>query len=214
MKRFARFSLSAIATAFALLAPIGSAQAGIYLSTGEPSVDEAQYQDGQYYHWITVAHDAKVVNQGGDFGYFGAYDESHVVLQSGDLDTYGGHEQSSMEMSGGTVSWMELTGSAQASISGGSISTLYRSGEARLTIFGRDLKLENNLLSGVWSDGSSFSFSLFDGSPYQQYSVSLDYVSLVSLAPVPEPETYALMALGLGMLGVAVKKRRRASGQA
>lgn len=36
-----------------------------------------------------------------------------------------------------------------------------------------------------------------------------DYVNVASL-PVPEPETYALMLAGLGLLGFAVQRRKAA----
>ena len=35
-----------------------------------------------------------------------------------------------------------------------------------------------------------------------------DSMLLTSVAPVPEPETYSMLLAGLGMMGVAVKRRK------
>ena len=62
---------------------------------------------------------------------------------------------------------------------------------------------------------SSFTFSLFsqDGIRIQwgpsAYNVGIDNVSFVAGgAPVPEPETYALMATGFAMTGLMARRRR------
>ncbi|WP_161974607.1 PEP-CTERM sorting domain-containing protein [Piscinibacter terrae] len=55
---------------------------------------------------------------------------------------------------------------------------------------------------GFLASGTTFSFA-FGGAVPDQF-----YLSSITVTPVPEPETWALMALGLGLLGVA--RRRKA----
>ncbi|CAG0928499.1 MAG: hypothetical protein POELPBGB_04064 [Bacteroidia bacterium] len=54
--------------------------------------------------------------------------------------------------------------------------------------------------------GSNFSFD-FPGRPGSQLIASADGLWIASLAPVPEPETWALMMAGLGLLGFAARRR-------
>ena len=39
-------------------------------------------------------------------------------------------------------------------------------------------------------------------------SYAFQYITSASIAPVPEPETYALMLAGLGLLGVVSRRRK------
>ena len=43
------------------------------------------------------------------------------------------------------------------------------------------------------------------------YGGSLDNVSVTSVTAVPEPETYALLLAGLGLIGAAVRRQKRAA---
>jgi hypothetical protein len=38
--------------------------------------------------------------------------------------------------------------------------------------------------------------------------LSLEYTAVTAIAPVPEPETYALMLAGLGLIGATVRRRK------
>lgn len=66
---------------------------------------------------------------------------------------------------------------------------------------------------GAWTFGGTNAVSLGAGNYY--YSVlggapsSASYVIASATAPVPEPETYALLAAGLGVIGFVVSRRRR-----
>lgn len=44
----------------------------------------------------------------------------------------------------------------------------------------------------------------FNGSGF----LSLEYTAVTAAAAVPEPESYALLTLGLGLIGAAVQRRR------
>jgi hypothetical protein len=53
--------------------------------------------------------------------------------------------------------------------------------------------VSGNALSAGIFDGSQFSFAQF------------------TATPVPEPETYAMMVAGLGLLGFAARRRKQAA---
>lgn len=106
---------------------------------------------------------------------------------------------------------------------------LSMTGNARngLDITGFSLFDSSGLLQGgtMLSTGATDSWSLnFNdlaaGSYYVQVQGSLvsnaagKYYANIALAPVPEPETYAMMLAGLGMLGFAARRRKQKADQA
>lgn len=210
MSRLKSFSLSALACAAALLAPLGAAQAGVFDASGQAPVDAASYQAGGDLDWITVTRASSVSNSGANFGWIDAFGSSSVLQQAGRVEYYTGNDNSSLQLLGGGINWLALTGDASAELRGGDISWLHRSGNAHLTVYGQNLRYDGQLLSGLWADGTRFSFSLLDGTAEDSFAVNLNYVTLVNLAPVPEPETYALLALGLGVVSMVAKRRRAA----
>lgn len=61
---------------------------------------------------------------------------------------------------------------------------------------------------------TSINFSLQNNNTNNQISVNFDNFSLTAAsvpAPIPEPETYAMMLAGLGLLGFIARRRRDAS---
>ena len=81
--------------------------------------------------------------------------------------------------------------------------------------------LGGTMLSTGATDSWSLNYNdLAAGSYYLQVQGSLvsnaagKYYANIALAPVPEPETYAMMLAGLGMLGFAARRRKHKSDQA
>ena len=64
--------------------------------------------------------------------------------------------------------------------------------------------------------GKTVSFDNISGTLKFDYQIAGQYnshievsVGKVSIAPVPEPETWAMMAAGLGLVGFAARRRSR-----
>lgn len=65
----------------------------------------------------------------------------------------------------------------------------------------------NNMISNVKTGvagSTSYSFNLYTSSTKQDFLVA----SVASVSPVPEPNTYALMIAGLGLIGFTASRRR------
>lgn len=77
-------------------------------------------------------------------------------------------------------------------------------------IYGIVLRLADGNAFNLWSNGdmgggASYGVGVTDGREV------LDYVGGVALTQVPEPSTWALMIVGLGLVGAATRRRNRAS---
>ena len=82
---------------------------------------------------------------------------------------------------------------------------------------GLDIYVNNNMNLGysylsTYSDGSNLGRSIINGSAYDGVNVSYGAIEVFSIsptAPVPEPEIYAMMAFGLGMVGFLSRRRKQ-----
>jgi len=81
---------------------------------------------------------------------------------------------------------------------------------------GAEIAHVNNSLNGNWEtrsysligDGSAMKLKFIATGTSDSYGTSLDNVSLT--AAVPEPETYAMLLAGLGLVGVIARRRKAA----
>lgn len=66
---------------------------------------------------------------------------------------------------------------------------------------------------GVNGPGTTPITNPYDGKPYfaDHWSIGLDNVSVQTLSPVPEPSAYAMMVVGMAVVGSIARRRRRAS---
>ncbi|KQW41240.1 MULTISPECIES: FxDxF family PEP-CTERM protein [unclassified Roseateles] len=130
---------------------------------------------------------------------------SHGALELGG-NTVSGAIFDTFSFSLGTASNVESGVLSFGTIVGGAYS-LYSAGGDGMIGGGDDVGI------GAWTFGGTNSVSLGAGSYY--YSVlggaagTASYAIASAATPVPEPETYALLGAGLGIIGFVASRRRR-----
>lgn len=114
------------------------------------------------------------------------------------FDTFSFSLGSASQVTSGVLSFGTIVGGAYS---------LYSTGADGMIGGGDDVGM------GAWTFGGTNSVSLGSGNYYYAVlggtSGSASYVIASATAPVPEPETYALLGAGLGVIGFVVSRRRR-----
>lgn len=113
-----------------------------------------------------------------------------------------------------TVSWLEGNFGVDVSVSG---SELYNSANRVVATLG-STTLDSGDIIGIGSDWYTRTFSFTASATSHDLSfeiagpassyLSIDDVSIVAVSAVPEPQTWALMAAGLMLLGLQSRKRQ------
>lgn len=133
-----------------------------------------------------------------DWGSHGALEIGGNTVTGAIFDTFSFSLGNSASVSSGVVSFGTIVGGAYS---------LYSTGGDGLIGGGDDVGI------GAWTFGGTNTVSLNAGSYY--YSVlggapgSASYAIASATTPVPEPETYAMLAAGLGIIGFVASRRRR-----
>lgn len=167
---------------------------------------------------------------GGSVGMLNAQGNAAVRMSGGTVGMLQLADDASLEATGGTISSLLLRGRSRAGLDGVSVQFLQVAEDADLE-FGRISGLQSldlfylagghvrihvrsaayeewqRQLAGEWLDGSAFRFNVIGPAG------SIDGVlpSAITIVAVPEPGTWALFALGLGVLGFAGRRRRDAA---
>lgn len=78
-------------------------------------------------------------------------------------------------------------------------------GDATYDVFGATPDVDPTTLAGLGMDAGTYTLALKVTDTHGTYGVS---TTSLTIAAVPEPETYAMMLAGLGLVGYAVRRRR------
>jgi hypothetical protein len=138
---------------------------------------------------------------------------STVNLLSGSdvtfLDTY---DTSSANLYDGTLSWLTLHGNSSANLYASNLNWLEVGPNATVNIYGSNYNYSGGILSGIWSNGTSFSFWALSASDNGQIIGSLSNVmpSNITLNSVPLPPSILLFASALAALNFRRKSKHSA----
>ena len=137
----------------------------------------------------------------GNEGSLSGYGDSTINVHPGSSVAWlYGYEASTINIYGGDISWLTLYDQSVANITGvEDLSWLLVNDNSKVNIFGSDFSYSHGHLSGVWQDGSSFSF-------WALREIDVSYVNITDILPdniklhvvsVPEPGTVLLFLIGL-----------------
>ena len=89
--------------------------------------------------------------------------------------------------------------------------TTFITGDAGQTVLAGGVFGAGYLMVGGMTSSNFHSGATAADDPWQLRSNVLDYTANAVVTPVPEPETYALMLIGLGLIGAVARRRRTAT---
>jgi hypothetical protein len=135
-----------------------------------------------------------------DWGTHDALEFSGNTVTGAIFDTFSFSLDAQSSVTSGVLSFGTIVGGAYS---------LYGTGADGVLGGGDDVAI------GAWTFGTKNTVSLAAGSYYYSVlggapsSASYAIASAAVAAPVPEPETYALLGAGLGIIGFVASRRRR-----
>ncbi|MDG9671378.1 PEP-CTERM sorting domain-containing protein [Hahella sp. CR1] len=124
-----------------------------------------------------------------DISWLYAYDNSTININGGETSWLFGYHNSTINISAGDISWLKVFNNSETNITYlDNLSWLEVYNDAVVNIYGSNFSYSNSHLSGNWANGNSFSFW------------ALGNIDNIVLHAVPEPSTFALLVLGMGLL--------------
>lgn len=208
-----RFTLPALPALLALLLPAASASAleltdlsGVtasasycYLGCGNAKHDASNILDGDYGGTGNTGYNAW--NSGTYAGWvqvdFGAVYELDRIELYGWYNTY---DPFTLSVSADGLSWTTVA------VDGYHAESRLTHTDINGLKYGAVYDVADNTLAAGLS-GQYLRYTVNAGSPHWGYMFEMDVQGHVA-TPVPEPETYALMLAGLGLVGFAARRRR------
>jgi hypothetical protein len=157
-----------------------------------------------------------------DVGHIYAHANSHINFSSGSSISFlNAYNNSSFNISGGSFSFLNMSGGTNLTITGfESISWINLYNGARAAFTGYELSYDGAHLTGRGMSGQQFDIWVLDfpcevgGSCYPTGNVpaglTLNNLGVWTGGPgaVPEPGSWALMIAGVGLVGIAMRRRQ------
>jgi hypothetical protein len=169
--------------------------AGVIGGTATVVVDDGSEPFIEGYHEATI-----IIESTGDVAHMWTYDQVETQILGGQVSHYNGHGNSNVDVFGGDISWLNLREESTASIFGAQdISWLVLDAGAEATIYGSDFSYSGGHVSGIWGDGTAFSFWALLESDLSTGAISDFKPDSLHLLPVvvSEPATAFMLLTGL-----------------
>ncbi len=231
MQRSFQPAMTAIVLSAAMLLACVPASADV-LTLNNGATHDLNYAVAEDNVWVTGTTTVNVLTGGSIFDDLRAWDNSTVTVSGGsiwdDLDAW---DDSTVNVTGGTIgddleAWNDSTvtvsggtfggilharDNSTTNVSGGTIGSyleLYEDSE--VTIFGTfDIFGYGDYGVGNWTNGTTLTGTLEDGTPFNNDVHIYDSATVTLAAPVPEPSSLVLGAIGaLGLFGYSRRRRQ------